>query len=948
MNDNMYDEEKTNNTSDLKRKTDVLYDAYSKSKAHQSDVDRIKNRKGVNEATPRRNEEETVDSKNNNNSGSSLGEKDKLDKKDRIDDKKTDNNGSRGLNVKNVAENATGITGLKNRFFRLRLELKIAFTVLPILFLGIIGLALISAGLKYVHVFTGAISNFFGVPEGNIVQDGKTRSGIYTEEEYLFDENGNLRSSESLVNMLKTDGDQCKVTFWNKIWDKITPGIDDRCEFMRYIKKAAEKRGTDASLIISTIIYGYSTQPAKSQYYDNEDIPKDYISTVNHYLMLENILNSDDSPITKRMLDRIIDNTIVEKTRWFYTWEITETTNRDGEVTGKTGVCKYTEIKTEEYSLDKWKVFMRFGAQAASAFEEANNKTFAFESSDEECNGSMSEGELLERVRSSGFISGPPSSKGVVYSVNVADALNTLEGVTSTYSDAFYQKADINSKTIDVFKSFNGIEFDYGNGFAYQSFPGFGKAMTENPAITNIVFDSINTPKQIESLIQNIINQKISMNEVLRIPDVDNPDSFKDADRSSSVVTGAYCSNYLSSPLSNIKVRLTDCHGNEIGTTTFEDYIIGVANAEVSNSGDNYVLSEMLAAISYALRRHNNYLKGDTITMKSGTCDQAYCSMNKGCSVQSNPDVCKGCSSFYIGGNRGKNPGLYAKYKSLYETASQFLVVSDGKVHNAHYVSTIQNQWKAKADQGMSFTQIIQETYQDEGAEVIKCSDQNAVKKDDDQIVDTTRVGNKATSDYPKVSDDLGKFYGFSYKDNESSKEISINPKWKNANLVSMKPSCSNNSFASMTFTVHKDAKANYEKAFKGICDLLTTGVRISNGETCKYTMADLQGGTVFMESKTEFGDFDLHPYGLAQSWNYLSSYTINGVKYSPYSPTTTKEEYLSFIDAIGGKEESCKNINYILWLKAYKDAGFEWGGNFGRNGNNGSYRGNEYQIVYK
>ncbi len=946
----MYDENEETNKSGFRQTADSFLDAYSRNEVHKENIERIKNRTGVNESKPRQNDEETTNEKKDNKNPSSLEEKDKLeDKKNEIKneekDIKDDKEFNKKLNAQEALEDITGIGALKRKFVVLKLEVKIAIIGFLAIFIGMMTLVLFTSALKYLHVFTTAISNFFGIPEGNIIENNKTRSGLYTEEEYLFDENGKERSSEELVKMLKSDGDACKATFWNSITDLFV-GLDNRCAFMRYVKKAAANKGTDASLIISTIIYGYGTQPSPSQYLDNEDVPGDYTSVVNHYEVLDKILSQDDSPITKRMLDTIIDNTISTSTSWYYDWEIEEETNSDGEVISKKGICKYKESKKKQYSLDKWKVFMRFGSRAASAFDSANNKTYAYNSSSEECNGSMSESELLQRVRESESVKGE-NADDITYSVDVSEALEAMKGSSDSYSSAFYQAADINSHTKDVFTNFGNITFDYANGFAFNNFPGFGASMQANSPLTTIKYDDVYTPKQIEVLIQNIISQKVDMNEILLIEDSDRPDVFRNADRSSSVVTGAYCSSYLTANLDDIKVDLRDCFGNRLATIPFDDYIIGVANAEVSNTHDNYVLSEMVAAISYALNRRSNYTKGDTIMMKSGTCDQAYCSMKEGCRVEANPTICKGCSSFYIGGSRGRNPSLYAKYKMLYETAKQFLVVSNGKVHNAHYVSTIQNEWKRKALQGMNFTQIIQETYESEGAEVIKCSEPPSTSTTNtNDETDIAKIGNKATEDYPKVSDDLGSYYGFSYKDTPNSKEISINPKWKEENLVTIRPTCSNSQFASMQFTVHKRASDNYNKAFTGICKLLTEGVKVGN-ETCKYTMSDLQGGTAFIEAKTEMGDFDLHAYGLAQSWNYLSSYNINGKKYSPYAQTTTKEEYLDFVNAIGG-EESCKNINYVLWVSAYKDAGFEWGGNFGRNGNNGSYRGNLFQLKYK
>ena len=111
--------------------------------------------------------------------------------------------------------------------------------------------------------------------------------------------------------------------------------------------------------------------------------------------------------------------------------------------------------------------------------------------------------------------------------------------------------------------------------------------------------------------------------------------------------------------------------------------------------------------------------------------------------------------------------------------------------------------------------------------------------------------------------------------------------------------------------------------------------------------MSDLKDGTAFIARKTTNGAIDIHSYGIAQDWNYSQKYTVNGKTYTPYN-TRELSEYLDFVNAIGGNEENCQNVNYILWLKAYKDAGFEWGGNFGRNGNSGQYDGKLFQIKYE
>ena len=947
------DEQFDKNTSSIRQTSDALLDAYANNKLHQKDVDTIKNRKGVNEAKPRVDDEDTISDNSSLGKKSSLEEKEGLEKKDTLSkdekpslDSKTHNKDI-ASGLKDKVEDVSGIAKLKKKWIILKLEIKIAIIVAAIALAFFIFVLFFMTIASAVDTFTSAITNFFGISEATVREGNNTyRTGLYTTDAYKFDENGDPLNNEELIYKLRDDGDGCKVNILTRIGDFLAgQDVKTRCQFMRYIKRAAESKNIDRSLIIGSILYGYDTQAMPSEYFDEKDVPKSFISASDHYEVLDRILSNPDAPITKKMLDKIIDNSVAIETRFYYTWSIKETKNEDGEITSKTGVCTKTEIKINKYDLDKWKIFMRFGEDVAAAYQEYNLVTFAYESSSEECNGSMTEEQLLQRVINSNS-SGDPLASDVKYSVNVKEAVNALKNYQSNYSDLFYQHADVDSKELDVFESYKGIEFDYANGFAYQNFPGYGRAMNDN--LTSIKYDKVYTPKDIEQLIEDIIQKKRYMNEVLLETDPDNPvtDIFGNGD---SLIDGAYCSQYLTVPLDQITVRLTDCYGKDIGKVSFEDYIIGVANAEVSNSNDNYVLSEMLAAISYALNRRNNYAKGNEIWMKSGTCDQAYCSPIQGCKMVNNPDVCSGCASFYIGGSRGKSPDIYAKYRLLYQTAAQYLIISNGKVHNAHYVSTIQNQWRAKALSGMYFTQIIQETYEDEDAEVIKCTDGTSSDTSQEEVEQpkqsTEKYGDIANYDYPKKAPDKGSYYGFSYANTET-KAIIINPAWKEYNLTTIKPSCSNNEFATMSFTVHTKAASKFQKAFDGICKMLTTGVTV-NGKTCKYTMSDLQGGTAFLETKTELGDLDLHPYGLAQSWNYSKTYNINGKTYRPYSPTSGAEEYWDFVNALGGKEEDCRNVNYVLWLKAYKDAGFNWGGNNGRKGNNGSFRGNLFEIKY-
>ncbi len=856
------------------------------------------------------------------------------------------------IDSKNVAEDIFGVTDLKNKFLALKLRIKIAIILACILGGLFIVLILIAALMMIIDNFTSAIVNFFGVPESDTVDNASISEadGLYTSEEYFYDENGNELNSEDLVNSLKNNN-KCKITFWNTISDFFGDKFGDPCEFMRYIERHTENTRTDVGLIISTVFYGFDSQPFASQY-DNPAAALDNVPASNHFAAFKKILTENDF-INESSVNLIINNTMSDDFYKYYTWEIedpdkdTSDSENSDESTTETkkliGKCVEHDSKSgKHYSLEKWKIFMRFGESLADKYDEVNKNTLAYNASDEECNGSVSDEELINRIRSS---ADNDSVEIELDTDSVNTARSKLKNVSSSnLSDLFNQSANIDVKTKDIFQSYEGEEFNYKNGFAYKNFPYFQAMKDKNDGI-DIEYDDVYTPKEIETIILEIIDRKSDLNDVLMLADLDD-NGLSYADNMTSVVTGASCGNYLSvKNLDDITVRLTDCNGNFLANVPFDDYIIGVANAEVSNTNDNYVLSEMVAAISYALKRHNNYTKGNIINMRSGTCDQAYCNMKQGCSVVPAPNVCSACSSFLIGGGSKAYPNLYSKYKALYEKASDYLLVSNGTVHNAHYVSSIQNEWSRKANAGMSFTQIMQETYADEGAELIRCSEVDSTNNDE-ITPSSSRVGNKQTDEYPEVSPDYGAYYGFAYNDAPEGREITINPEWKNANLIDVSTNC-NAANWNQTMTVNVKAKSKFETAFKKVCTILTDGVKLKNGKLCKLSANDINFGGSFVERKTSSGSFSLHAYGMAVDFNYKSKYDINSVTYSPYDSSRNLENYMKFVEALGGDEEDCRNVNYILWKYAFEPSGFDWGGNWGRNGNSATYDGMHFQVKY-
>ena len=194
------DEQDGNKRSGIRQTSDVLLDAYASEKVHQHNIDAVKNRKGKNEPVARQDDTETT-----SDSGSSLKEKDGLEKDNELDDEKDlekeevkeQKSLDRNVRLKEAAETATGIANLKKKWIKLKLEIKIGIFIAAITAGLLVFLVLYSALASAIDTFTGAITNFFGISEGNIKEeDGVFRTGLYTEKNYLFDEDGNELSSE--------------------------------------------------------------------------------------------------------------------------------------------------------------------------------------------------------------------------------------------------------------------------------------------------------------------------------------------------------------------------------------------------------------------------------------------------------------------------------------------------------------------------------------------------------------------------------------------------------------------------------------------------------------------------------------------------------------------------------------------------------------------------------
>ena len=201
--------------------------------------------------------------------------------------------------------------------------------------------------------------------------------------------------------------------------------------------------------------------------------------------------------------------------------------------------------------------------------------------------------------------------------------------------------------------------------------------------------------------------------------------------------------------ISNLKVRLMQCeppYGNGSYHTPvgpdlvdFEDYVAGVAYAEVGDSAPiEQYKTQMVAARSFALSRPATMgnARGLKLEQENGqwilqisSCvsDQVFCNIDKGCHGEGG-----GSEGGYTVDGDDPNawfhkPALPQDHdirKAAAETQGEVLLNSQGYIINCGYLSTEQNTWRSLANQGLNYKQILMQTYnngsRDSGAADIK------------------------------------------------------------------------------------------------------------------------------------------------------------------------------------------------------------------------------------
>lgn len=414
--------------------------------------------------------------------------------------------------------------------------------------------------------FVSSISSFFGISEMSTEKEIDLKEyeqdGLMTDYKYRYvkescdldkyneskcacspDESGctNL-SHEDLIKVLKSE-DKCKIdSSWLQFWDKIGRGFtggkfNDECQLLRFVRGSIQAHEDfykdynlklDKGLIVSSIIYSYDKQE-KDLYSSDSANSNAVVDATNHYEVLKDI--AKEGNIKSSDIDKLIKNTILEDIYPYYVY--------DG------SSCVLQSKVNYKFSLDKWKIFMRFGGVGENSYLGISDNDFSaagylsingdkilekditdyivdknknLEKSPESLSSLNGTGWVYENALNNAWSQSAEECRGesfftdrnITSKKDLSPYLQAVEDITST--------APVSLKSI--YASYrNGwgtnkndtIKFDYRSGFIYNKFTMYKKAIDEG----NQKYDSGITPRSIEQNIQEIISRKADINEIL-------------------------------------------------------------------------------------------------------------------------------------------------------------------------------------------------------------------------------------------------------------------------------------------------------------------------------------------------------------------------------------------------------------------------------------------------
>lgn len=193
--------------------------------------------------------------------------------------------------------------------------------------------------------------------------------------------------------------------------------------------------------------------------------------------------------------------------------------------------------------------------------------------------------------------------------------------------------------------------------------------------------------------------------------------------------------------ISDLKVRLMECgspYGNgsynkaiDQDLVNFEDYVAGVAYAEIGDSAPmEAIKTQLVAARSFALSRPSamGNSAGKKLEQENGqwilqisscVADQVFCNIDEGCSYMGGGDGQGGIvrSGKVAGAARTRDPLPQDSQirQAAAETQGEVLVNSQGYIIATGFLSGDQNNWSALAKSGLNYKQILLQSYNQGG-----------------------------------------------------------------------------------------------------------------------------------------------------------------------------------------------------------------------------------------
>ncbi len=324
-----------------------------------------------------------------------------------------------------------------------------------------------------------------------VIDTMSTNYGV-DEDELVNNQEYNQMSLEELNQVLENSSDSESLKF---IYTKIEEAEE------KY--KITLSRG----LILATILYAYQSQPQSDIASSNN------VDLISPNAIVDDIFNN--GILTQDDIDNLINQMVFIEDYEYYDWLIdsSEIKTIDGiDYTYNYWKCKKVladDSSMYYFDFKKFFIYLRYGSEVSNAYQDFQNRLTATNETPSWCLSSSSVPILEE-------------SSGTV--------INELASNYNSESLNFYSDSNINYKNLNNFFQFanventtekdefepvfiNGIEkkLEYGEGFIYQRFPGYKKAVENN----EYEYNDISTPKGIEKTINEIDEYEDTANSIL-------------------------------------------------------------------------------------------------------------------------------------------------------------------------------------------------------------------------------------------------------------------------------------------------------------------------------------------------------------------------------------------------------------------------------------------------